>query len=63
MEQDKPRQPRVLRMAEAAQYCGQKPNSFRQYYRIWGVPFLAIGKSRVFLIDDLDAWLLTRRQA
>ena len=50
--------PRLLRTADAAQYCGFAKSSFEKF-RCYGggSRFIRRGKSVFYHIEDLDAWL------
>jgi predicted DNA-binding transcriptional regulator AlpA len=55
--------PRLLRTAAAAVYCGSSASSFTKY-RIWGTgpTFIKVGGNVVYDVADLDAWLASRRR-
>jgi len=55
---------RVLRTPHAAEYCGLKPPTFEKLrLRGEGPVFIRLGSRAVgYLVEDLDAWLESRRR-
>lgn len=51
--------PRLLPLKAAAEYLGVRPWTVRQMCRNRQIPYVAVGKSRAFLIDrtDLDRYI------
>jgi len=51
-------QQRVLRTAEAADYCGSSASTFEKLRLTGGGPvYSKIGRRVVYRVEDLDAWL------
>ncbi len=44
-------------ITEAAQYLGMHPQTLRELSDLGTVPARKVGKRRLFLLEDLDAWL------
>ena len=51
-----------LRTKEAAEYCGSTRSSFEKR-RVQGAgpPFIKMGRTVVYALSDLDAWMAERR--
>lgn len=56
-------QRRMLRTAEAAEYCGSSASTFEKLRLYGGGPrFVKIGRRVVYDPADLDAWLAAHRR-
>lgn len=54
---------RYFRTTAAAAYCGSAKSTFDKYRLTGDGPtFMKIGRSVVYDIDDLDAWMATHRR-
>ncbi|MGE0701711.1 MAG: helix-turn-helix transcriptional regulator [Hyphomicrobiaceae bacterium] len=56
-------QRRMLRTEDAADYCGSSASTFEKLRLSGGGPIYSkIGRRVVYRIEDLDAWLASRRR-
>lgn len=54
---------RYLRTAAAAVYCGSAKSTFDKYRLTGAGPtYMKVGRTVVYDIDDLDAWMATHRR-
>ena len=54
---------KMLRTADAAEYCGSSGSTFEKLRLTGGGPvYSKIGRRVVYRIDDLDAWLAANRR-
>jgi excisionase family DNA binding protein len=51
---------RGFAVSEAAKYLGMHPQTLRRLSDLGEVPCRTFGKRRLFLLEDLDAWLEAR---
>ena len=57
------KQQRVLRTAEAAEYCGSSASTFEKLRLTGGGPvYSKIGRRVVYRVEDLDAWLAANQR-
>ena len=53
---------RIMRTAEAADYCGSSASTFEKLRLKGGGPvYSKIGRRVVYRVEDLDAWLAVNR--
>jgi len=53
---------RYLRTKEAAEHCGSTQSSFeKRRVHGGGPPFIKMGRTVVYALTDLDAWMAERR--
>lgn len=56
-------QRRIMRTAEAAEYCGSAASTFEKLRLTGGGPIYSkIGRRVVYRVEDLDAWLAVNRR-
>ena len=54
---------RMLRTAEAAEYCGSSASTFEKLRLTGGGPvYSKLGRRVVYRVEDLDAWLEANRR-
>lgn len=54
---------RMFKTLEAAEYCGSSASTFEKLRLTGGGPvYSKIGRRVVYRVQDLDAWLATRRR-
>ena len=54
---------RKLRTSAAADYCGSSKSTFEKLRLTGGGPvFIKLGRTVVYGVDDLDAWLAKNRR-
>lgn len=59
---DTPNTARYLRTEQAAGYCGSTKSTFEKLRVVGrGAPFSKLGKTVVYAVEDLDAWIAERR--
>lgn len=64
MQQSTTAQRRMLRTAEAAEYCGSSASTFEKLRLFGGGPrYVKLGRRVVYDQADLDAWLDANRRA
>lgn len=49
-------------IAEAARYLGMCQQKLRQLSDLGEIPCRRLGRNRLFLLEDLDAWLVSREK-
>lgn len=55
---------RTLSTPDAATYCGSSASTFEKLRVFGGGPaYLKIGRRVVYALEDLDAWLATKRRS
>ena len=56
-------QPRMLRTADAAAYCGSCASTFEKLRLYGGGPLYSkLGRRVVYSVEDLDAWLSANKR-
>ena len=62
MPGDKPAREPLIGLRDAAEYCGLSYWYFQRMYRAWHIPFIAIGRKRLFRRAHLDAFIKRHTQ-